>query len=198
MRGADRGRGVGRRGPLDLDPGPRLAGIGRTAMANWQLLSKHEYQFISAFPDFVRAFCTVAVGLGLVVGGVALIVYGGHFTPYVLGTVFALLGLPTVAVGVILWPWRQASWVRVYEEGLRWKVWGRVYKKRWEEVTFINQFDINEIHIDGSRSDWGSSSTLGLRFDDGTHVIFSTALSNYGRLGRVAREQVAARKQAPE
>jgi hypothetical protein len=168
-------------------------------MAPWKLVSKHDYEFLSALPVYARAIGFFVAGLAMTAGGVAILVFGtggGSIAPYLLGGGITFFGLLTLTAAAFLWPWRHVRWVRVYEEGLRWKARGRVHKKRWDEVDTVSRSESQMVNPDGSRSEWGRMADLGLRFEDGTSVRFTTSLTDYDRLARYAQVTVAARQQA--
>src|SRR5262249_33774329 len=116
------------------------------SMAKWKLISKHEYEFIAAFPRYVMTLGGMLLGLLMTAGGVALLVFGtggdniSNIIPAVIfGVLLVLFGLLIAAGSVVFWPWKLVRWVRVYEEGLRWQVGGREHKCRWEEVAKVNR-----------------------------------------------------------
>jgi hypothetical protein len=168
-------------------------------MAKWTLASKHEYEFLGAVPRYVSTGCGFFVGVGMLAGGVALLVYGtdtdnitNTISVWIFGVLLILFGVLTSGIAAILWPWQRVSWVRAYEEGLRWKAGGREHKKRWDEVKDVSRLEMQTVGPHGERSEWGRSANLTLRFLDGTSVSFDPALSDYGKLARVAQEAVAA------
>jgi hypothetical protein len=168
-------------------------------MAQWKLVSKHENELISAVPIYGRAIGFFVAGLAVTAGGVALVVVGilgDSIAPYFLGGGIFIFGLPFMAVGVVMWPWRRIRWVRAYEQGLRWAAGGRVHKKRWDEVTTVGRIEMQTVGPHGHRSDWGRTANLSLRFEDGTSIRFDPSLTDYGRLAGYAQEQVAARQHA--
>jgi hypothetical protein len=161
-------------------------------MAKWKLLSKHEWEFGSALPGYGKAGCAFLAGLAVTAGGIALIVFnfGGDagIGPVLLGVGLTLLGLLPLAAGAILWPWQWIAWVKVYEQGLRWKAGGREHERHWDEVKRASSSEIQAIDVHGHRNEWYSSASLVLHFADGTMVTFDTALSDYGKMVRTVRE----------
>src|SRR5262245_5798505 len=165
-------------------------------MAKWKQLSKHEYEFISAFPRYVKTLTGLFVGLLMVAGGVAILIYGTggqhSISAYIFGILFLLIGLPVVAVAIVLWPWKRVRWVRVYEEGLRWSAGGREHRYRWEEVRNVDRTEMDVVGPDERRTDWTRTAYLNLRFADGTGVSFDPALMDYSKLAGYVQRAVAA------
>ncbi|MGL4554545.1 MAG: hypothetical protein ACRC33_25555 [Gemmataceae bacterium] len=164
-------------------------------MAKWKLVSKHEWEFASALPGYVKPGCSVVLGLAVAGLGVATIAFDlrGETGLGLFGGGLVFFGLIPLALGVLLFPWQRVAWVKVYEQGLRWKAWGRVHERHWDEVKQTRSADIQAIDQTGSRNEWHSSAWLVVLFLDGSSVTFDTALSDYGRLVRSVRE---ARKRA--
>src|SRR5262245_28784079 len=167
-------------------------------MAKWKLVSKHEHEFVSAFPRYLRALLLLGSGLALAAGGVAIVVFGGgrSHLPYVFGGLLLLLGSTLILGGVLLWPWAGVKWVRAYEEGLKWKDRRGEHKKRWEEVVSVSRSETQYVNRDGSGTDFGRVADFGLRFDDDTSINFTTTLTDYSRLANYAQEQASARQQS--
>lgn len=167
-------------------------------MAKWKLVSRHEYEFASAFPRYVRALVFFFAGLAVTAGGVALFVFGGgrSHIPYMIGGILVLFGLLFMFLGALLWPWAGVRWVRLYEEGLRWKDRRGEHKKRWEEVVSVSRNETQTIDIHGTGDEFGREADFGLCFDDDSSINFTTTLARYDRLARYVQEQVAARQQA--
>src|SRR5262249_23457749 len=148
-------------------------------MAKWKLISKHEYEFIAAFPRYVMTLGGLLLGLLMAAGGVALLIFGtggdniSNIIPAVIfGVLLGLFGLLIGAGSVFFWPWKPVRWVRVYEEGLRWQVGGREHKCRWEEVAKVNRTEMNTTGAGLGGSDWSRTAVLTLRLADGTRVSF--------------------------
>src|SRR5262245_30138361 len=169
-------------------------------MAKWKQLSKHEYEFISAFPRYVKTLTGLFVGLLMVAGGVAILIYGTggqhSISAYIFGILFLLIGLPVVALAVVLWPWKRVRWVRVYEEGLRWSAGGREHKYRWEDVRSVGRIEMDVVGPDERRTDWTRTASLELRFSDGTAISFDPALADYDKLARLVQQSAAASQMA--
>src|SRR5262249_2731412 len=120
-------------------------------MAKWKLVSKHEYEFIAAFPRYVMTLVGELVGLLMAARGAAVLIYGTDWDnitnlipALIFGVLFLGLGLLIAVLAVVFWPWKPVRWVKVYEEGLRWKAGGREHKCRWEEVTSVNRTEMNK------------------------------------------------------
>jgi hypothetical protein len=168
-------------------------------MAKWTQVSKHEYEFLGAVPRYVSTGCGFFVGLGMLAGGVALLVYGtggdnvsNNISAWIFVVLLVGFGLLTMGIAAALWPRQHVSWVRTYEEGLRWKAGGREHKKRWDEVKNVSRTEMQTVDQHGQGSEWGRTSNLFLHFHDGTSVEFFNALSDHGKLARVAQEKSAA------
>ncbi len=165
-------------------------------MSKWNLVSKHKYEFLSAFPRYVKTLGGLLVGLGMTAGGAALLLYGtggrNSFSAWIFGGLFLLLGLVLAGAMVLTWPWKRVRWVHVYEEGLRWQAGRREYKYRWDEVAGVNRTEIDVIGPDGRRTPFGRTAYLVLRFADGTGVSFDPALSDYSKLAAYAQQAAAA------
>jgi hypothetical protein len=165
-------------------------------MAKWKLVSKHEYSFLSAFPDYVKRLGCLAVGLVMTAGGAALLLYGtggkNSFSAWVFGGLFLVLGLLAAGTMVLIWPWKRVRWARVYEEGLKWKVRSREHKYRWDEVASVNRTEMEFVGPDGRRSTSSRTAYVVLRFADGTGVSFDPALTDYGKLANYVQQAVAA------
>jgi hypothetical protein len=165
-------------------------------MAKWKLLSKHEYEFLGAFPRYVKTLTCFFVGLLMTNGGAATLIYGtggpNTISAWIFGILLLLIGLRLAAVAVVLWPWQRVRWVRVYEEGLRWQVGGREHKCRWDEVTRVDRTEMDVVDSDGRRTDWTRTAYLVLRLADGTSASFDPALSDYSRLANKVQQAVAA------
>jgi hypothetical protein len=140
------------------------------------------------------------LGLLLTAGGAAILVYGtggeNSISAYIFGILFSVFGLLLTGVMVLLWPWKRVRWVRVYEEGLRWKAGRREHKYRWDEVTHVDRTEMDVVGPDGHRTDWTRTAYLVLRFADGSGVSFGPALSDYSRLANYAQQAAAARQLA--
>src|SRR5262249_12150697 len=121
-------------------------------MAKWKLLSKHEYEFLSAFPDYVQRLGCLAVGLAMTAGGAALLVCGTggrtSLSAGIFGGILLLFGLLAAGTMVLLWPWKRVRWARVYEEGLKWKAGRREHKYRWDEVSSVNRAEMDVVGPD--------------------------------------------------
>jgi hypothetical protein len=165
-----------------------------SAMSKWKLVSKHEYEFISAFPRYVKTIVGLLCGIGMTVGGAAILVYGtggrNAVSGYIFGLLFLLFGILLTGLMILSWPWRRIRWVRVYEEGLRWEAGSREHKCRWDEVTDLNRTEMDVVGPDGRRTDWTRSASLLLRLADGSRVRFDPALVDYGKLARLVQEHV--------
>jgi hypothetical protein len=81
-------------------------------MAKWKLVSKHEYEFIAAFPRYAMTLGGVLAGLLMAAGGAALLIYGtggdnlSNLIPAVLfGVLLVVFGLLIAAGSVFYWPW---------------------------------------------------------------------------------------------
>jgi hypothetical protein len=161
-------------------------------MARWKLLSKHEWEFGSALPGYGKAGCSFLAGLAVTAGGIAIIVFnfGGDagIGPVLFGGGITFFGLIPLLLGLFFWPWQRIAWVKVYEQGLRWKAGGREQERTWDEVKRANSSEIQAIDVHGGRNEWHSSAFLVLFFHDGTSVTFDTALTDYGRLVRHVQE----------
>jgi hypothetical protein len=165
-------------------------------MAKWKLVSKHNYEFLAAVPQYLRALIGLVVGLLLTGGGAAILIYGtggpNSLSAYIFGIVFLLVGLLTSGVIVLLWPWRRVRWVRVYEEGLRWKAGRREHEYRWDEVTNVGRTEMEVIGADGRRTPLGRTSYLDLRLADGTRVSFDPSLTKYDKLANYVQQAATA------
>jgi hypothetical protein len=165
-------------------------------MAKWKLVSKHPYEFLSAFPLYVKMLGCLLLALLLSGAGAAILLFGtggkNSFMAWVFGGLFLVVGLPITAMMVAVWPWKRVRWVRVYEEGLRWKVRSRVHKYRWDEVTNVRRTEMDIVGPDGRRTDFSRTAYLILRFADDTGVTFDPALKDYTKLANYAQQAVAA------
>jgi hypothetical protein len=165
-------------------------------MAKWKLVSKHTYEFTSAFPIYLRILGGFFVGLLMTAGGVLILVFGlaggFHITPLIFGVLFVVFGLLLCGGMILSWPWKRVRWVRVYEEGLKWQAGRRECKYRWDEVTNVNRTEIEVVNAYGQRSDLGREAHLSLRFADGSSVTFDPALSSYYKLADFAQRAAAA------
>jgi hypothetical protein len=165
-------------------------------MAKWKLVSKHEYDFLSAFPGYVKKLTGLLLGLGMTAGGGALLLYGtggkNSFTAWIFGSVFLLFGLLLAGTMVLVWPWKRVRWARAYEEGLKWKAGRREYKYRWDEVTNVSRTEMDIVGPDGRRTPLTRTAFVVLRFADGTGVSFDPALTDYGKLASYAQQAAAA------
>jgi hypothetical protein len=165
-------------------------------MAKWKLVTKHEYEFLSAFPDYVQRLGCLAVGLAMTAGGAALLLYGtggkNSFSAWIFGGLLLLFGLLAAGSMVLLWPWKRVRWARVYEEGLKWQAGRREYKYRWDEVTSVNRAEMEFVGPEGRRSTSSRVAYVSLRFADGTGVSFDPALTNYDKLANYVQQAVAA------
>jgi hypothetical protein len=169
-------------------------------MAKWKLVSKHPYEFLSAFPGYVKMLGGLLVGLGMTAGGAALLYYGtggrNAFSAWVFGGLFLLFGVLLSGAMILVWPWKRVRWVRVYEEGLRWKAGRREYKYRWDEVTSVSRTEMDIVGPDGRRSDFSRTAWVALRLADGTGVTFDPALGDYTKLAKYVQQAAAARQLA--
>jgi hypothetical protein len=172
-------------------------------MAKWKLVSKHEYEFIAAFPRYVMTLVALFVGLLMTAGGAALLIFGTDWNnvsnlipALIFGVLLVVFGLLIACGSVFFWPWKPVRWVRVYEEGLRWQAGGREHKCRWEEVTQVNRTEMNKAGAGIGGSDWSRTAFLTLRLADGTGVSFDPTLTGYDTLARRVQEAVAVRQLA--
>jgi hypothetical protein len=169
-------------------------------MAKWTLVSKHHYDFLGAFPRYVKTLFGLLVGVGLTAGGAALLLYGtggkNSFSAWVFGGLFLLLGLFITWIMVLVWPWKRVRWVRVYEEGLKFQAGRREHKYRWDEVTNVNRTEMDIVGPDGRRTPMTRSAWVSLRFADGTGISFDPALSDYDKLARNVQQAAAAHQLA--
>jgi hypothetical protein len=165
-------------------------------MARWKLLSRHEYEFLSAFPRYVKTLGGLLLGLLMTAGGVAILIFGTDGPNFISGYIFGFLllgfGLLLAAAMVLTWPWKPVRSVRLYEEGLRWTAGGREHSYPWEDVTHINRTELDVVGSDGRRTDWTREAYLVLRFADGKGVTFDPALSDYSKLARIAQQAATA------
>ena len=166
-------------------------------MAKWKFVSNHDYEFNAALPRYLRALGTFGAGLAVAIGGSAVIGFGGgrSHLPYVIGGILLLFGFVFITFGLVLWPWARVEWVKVYEEGLKWKDRRGEHKKKWEEVVSVSRNEMQYINPDGSGTDFGRIADFGLRFDDASFINFTTTLTDYNKLARYAQEQSAFRQQ---
>jgi hypothetical protein len=165
-------------------------------MAKWKRISKHDYEFLGAFPRYVKTLLGFLAGLGMAVGGAAILLYGtggqNSISAYIFGFLFLGFGLLLAGAMVVSWPWRRVRWVRVYEEGLKWQAGRREHKYRWDEVTNVSRTELDVVGTDGRRSPLSRTAYLVLRFADGTGVQFDPALTDYEKLARYAQQAAAA------
>jgi hypothetical protein len=164
-------------------------------MAKWKLVSKHEYEFLSAFPRYVKTLGGLLFGLLMTAGGAAILIFGTDgqysFSAYLFGILFVVFGLLLAGAMIISWPWRRVRWARVYEEGLRWQAGRREYKYRWDEVADVSRTEMDIVGPDGRRSGMTRTAFLNLRFADGRRANFDPALTDYGKLADYAQRAVA-------
>jgi hypothetical protein len=169
-------------------------------MARWKLVSKHEYEFGAALPQYLKMLGCLLFGLLLAAGGAALLIYGtggqNSFSAWIFGCLFLVFGLLLAGAMVVVWPWQRVRWVRVYEEGLRWQVRSREHKYRWEDVTNVNRTEMDIVGPDGRRTDFTRTAYVVLRFADGSAVSFDPALTDYGKLAGFVQQAVADRQLA--
>lgn len=166
-------------------------------MAKWKLVSKHEYNLEGALSQYGFALGAAGVGTLLSVLGVLAVIYynGGEGSArFFMGIPLLLFGVGAVVLGVNSFPRHKVEWVKVYAEGIKWKVRGQEYKQRWEDAVEVDQFESEAVNDYGQRSEMLSVSTLHLKFKSGASVHFDPAISDYFRLVRKVKEVVAARK----
>src|SRR5262249_47639159 len=105
-------------------------------MAKWQLVSKHDFDWLSLVPIYTPPLlgggALSAVGAGLL-----YLMSGGDNTlsGCLIGIPLLLGGLLVLAIPVLGLSGGRIRWVRVYDRGIRWCQRGKEYKYRWDEVT---------------------------------------------------------------
>ena len=165
-------------------------------MAKWKLVSKHEYDIEGALAQYGFALGSIVVGTLLTVGGVLAVIYynGGEGSArFFMGLPLLLFGVIAVVLGVKIFPRHKVEWVKVYAEGIKWKVRGQEYKQRWEDSVAVDQTEVEAVNDYGQRSEMLSTSSLVLKFKSGASVSLDPAISDYFRLVRKVKEAVAAR-----
>lgn len=166
------------------------------AKAKWKLVSKHEYNLEGALAQYGFALGSIVVGSLLTVLGVLAVIFyngGEGVARFLMGVPLLLFGVAAVVFGVKTIPRHKVEWVKVYAEGIKWKVRGQEYKQRWEDAVAVDQFESEAVNDYGQRSEMLSVSTLDLKFKSGASVSFDPAISDYFRLVRKVKEAVAAR-----
>jgi hypothetical protein len=168
-------------------------GTGKEKRGKRQPLSKHSFSF--------GAWCS-REGPGLMVAGICLPICVGLIVMAVVATkpeeaaignatmVVSALGAVALAAWIVWMFLRHPASVRLYEDGFRWKYFGREYEYAWDEVSELYRSErvLNRTWRFGD---------LKLVFKDGAVAKFKNSLTGYDRLADTL-QQATARALLPE